>query len=76
MKGVLEMFGAEKRIFAGKQRLHAEPFCPFVTNDMGYQSLRHNRTAPHNPGALGNTGSFGPIEDFSQRRPQYRQRYW
>ena len=76
MKGILEMFGAEKRIFAGKQRLHEEPFCPFVTNDVGYQALRHNRTAPHNPGSLGNTGSFSPIPDRKQRKPTYRQRHW
>lgn len=76
MKGIREMFGADKRIFAGKQRLHNEPFCPFVTNDTGYQALRHNRTTPHNPGALGNTGSFSPIPDRSLKKPSSRQRYW
>jgi hypothetical protein len=76
MKGFRVLFGSEKRIFAGKQRLHGEPFCPFVTNDTGYQALRHNRTTPHNPGALGNTGSFSPIVDFNQKKPTYRQRYW
>ena len=75
MKGLRELFGSEKRIFAGKQRLHKEPFCPVVTNDTGYQALRHNRTAPHNPGALGNTGSFGPIATY-QKHPNNRQRYW
>ena len=76
MKGFREMFGAERRIFAGKQRLHEEPFCRFVTNDTGYQALRHNRTTPHNPGALGNTGSFSPIPDYKQKKPSTRPRYW
>ena len=76
MKGFREMFGAQRRIFAGKQRLHEEPFCPFVTNDTGYQALRHNRTTPHNPGALGNTGSFSPIPDYKQKKPSTRPRYW
>lgn len=70
------MFGSEKRIFAGKQRLHGEPFCPFLTNDIGYQALRHNRTTPHNPQALGNTGSFGPVPDKNQRHPNHGERYW
>ncbi|MBE6471074.1 MAG: hypothetical protein E7000_05120 [Coriobacteriaceae bacterium] len=76
MKGIFGLFGSEKKIFAGKQRLHGEPFCPFVTNDTGYQALRANRTAQHNPGSLGNTGSFGPITDFNQKRPPNRTQYW
>lgn len=71
------MLGSGKRVFAGKPRLHSEPFCPFVTDDTGYQELRRSHPAPHNPSALGNTGSFYPIvTDYNQKRPQHRQRYW
>ena len=76
MKGFMDMFGSDRRIFAGKQRLHGEPFCPFLTNDTGYQALQHSRTTlPPNSGALGNTGSFSPIIDYNQKRPGYRQRF-
>ena len=33
------MFSSQKRIFAGKRNLHAEPFCPYLTNERGYLSL-------------------------------------
>ncbi len=34
------MFGTHKRVFAGKSSLFAEPFCPYLTNEDGYSSLR------------------------------------
>ena len=34
------MFSSQKRIFAGKSNLQAEPFCPYLTNESGYLSLR------------------------------------
>ena len=76
MKGLRTMLGSGKRVFAGKPRLHSEPFCPFMTDDTGYQELRRTHPAPHNPGALGNTGSFTPIADYNQKRPPHRQRFW
>lgn len=36
------MLSSQKRIFAGKQGLHAEPFCPYISNDTGYSSLRRS----------------------------------
>lgn len=36
------MFSAQKRIFAGKGNLHAEPFCPFLSDESGFVSLRRN----------------------------------
>ena len=67
------MFGMKKRIFAGKQRLHDEPFCPVMSNDNGYHELLRGSTLPHNPGALGNTGSFGPVPDLPQRHQNPRR---
>ena len=32
----------QKRIFAGKSSLHAEPFCPYLTNDSGRMSLKRS----------------------------------
>ena len=70
------MFGSDRRIFAGKQRLHGEPFCPFLTNDTGYQALQRSRTnPPYNHNAMGNTGSFNPIIDFNQKRPSNWQHF-
>ena len=34
------MFPLRKRIFAGKQSLRTEPFCPYLSNENGYLSLR------------------------------------
>ena len=34
------MFSTQKRVFAGKQNLQAEPFCPFLSDQSGYLSLR------------------------------------
>ena len=36
------MFASQKRIFAGKGNLHAEPLCPYLTDDTGYLSFRKN----------------------------------
>lgn len=33
------MFSGRKRIFAGKQNLQPEPFCPIISNQSGYLSL-------------------------------------
>ena len=33
------MFNSQKRIFAGKQNLQPEPFCPYLTNRSGKISL-------------------------------------
>ena len=76
MKGLREMFGSGKRVFAGKQRLRNEPFCPFVTNDTGYQELRRSRSnVPCSPNGLASTGSFGPVQDLRQKKPANRQ-WW
>lgn len=76
MKGLREMFGSGKRVFAGKKRLREEPFCPFLTSEDGYQELRRSRNAtPHNPNALGNTGSFGPVQDLRYRSDSKRHRW-
>lgn len=32
----------QKRIFAGKGNLRTEPFCPYLSNESGYLSLRRN----------------------------------
>lgn len=34
------MFTSQKRVFAGKQNLHAEPFCPIMSNESGFLNLR------------------------------------
>jgi hypothetical protein len=34
------MFAVPKKIFAGKQNLQQRPFCPYLSNDSGYRSLR------------------------------------
>lgn len=60
MKGLAVLFGPEKRVFAGKQRLHAEPFCPFLTNETGYQALLQDRKVPRGLNQLSNVASFGP----------------
>ena len=36
------MFTSQKRIFAGKSNLQAEPFCPYLTNDSGRMSLKRS----------------------------------
>ena len=59
------MFTPQKRIFAGKGNLHAEPLCPFLTDDIGYLNFR--KTA--------NTGRR--ISDFGgyiQAEPTFRTR--
>ena len=33
------MFSARKRVFAGKGKLHAKPFCPIITDESGYEGL-------------------------------------
>ena len=48
------MFDSHKRIFAGKQNVHYEPFCPCLSNDRGFRSMfsakrlarRKNETHP------------------------------
>ncbi len=36
------MFSAQKRIFAGKGNLQTEPFCPYLTNESGFTSLKRS----------------------------------
>lgn len=36
------MFSSQKRIFAGKNKLHQEPFCPYYTDEGGQLSLQRN----------------------------------
>ena len=36
------MFSARRTIFAGKQNLQPEPFCPYLSNSSGYLSLSRN----------------------------------
>ena len=36
------MFFQQKRLFAGKQKLQYEPFCPCMSNESGFLSLRNN----------------------------------
>ncbi len=36
------MFSSQKRIFAGKQRLQPEPFCPYITDSSGRSSLKRS----------------------------------
>ncbi len=44
------MFSPNKRIFIGKSGLHAEPFCPFLSNETGFLSLKkHLGTSNHRP---------------------------
>lgn len=33
------MFASQKRIFAGKQSLRSQPFCPYLSTETGYISL-------------------------------------
>ena len=42
------MFTSQKRIFAGKSNLYAEPFCPYLTNDSGRMSLKRSFAKPNN----------------------------
>lgn len=58
------MLGSRKNIFAGKQRIYEEPFCPFVTNDTGYSELFRKRSSSSAYSPLQNTGSFGPVTDM------------
>ena len=37
------MFASRKRIFAGKPRVHYEPFFPIITSDKGFRSLSLSR---------------------------------
>jgi hypothetical protein len=59
MKGLQVLFGPDKTVFAGKQRLHAEPLCPFITNETGYRALSQSRKAPRNLNPISNAGPFG-----------------
>lgn len=71
------MFGSKRRIFAGKQKLHEEPFCPVTTNDTGYLELFRGRTGSSSgSSALSNTGSFGPVPERRENRPYIHQRWW
>ena len=40
------MFASQKRIFAGKSNLSAEPFCPYLTNESGRMSLKRSLAKP------------------------------
>ncbi|MBQ9000856.1 MAG: hypothetical protein IJ087_03280 [Eggerthellaceae bacterium] len=42
------MFASQKRIFAGKSNLSAEPFCPYLTNESGRMSLKRSLSRPSN----------------------------
>ena len=34
------MFSTQKRVFAGKTNLRTEPFCPYLSDESGFLSLR------------------------------------
>ena len=55
------MFSSNKRIFAGKQSLKPQPFCPYISNESGYLSLQNNGFMP----ATRSGNAFKP-------RPVYR----
>ena len=59
------MFSSHKRIFAGKGNLHAEPFCPCITNDTGFFELKRHANTNRRP-----SGSGG----FTQAEPTIRMR--
>jgi len=46
------MFSLQKRVFAGKQALRQEPFCPVFTNENGLLSLQRNPSYYHQPGVV------------------------
>ena len=49
------MFLSQKRVFAGKQLLHQKPFCPVLTTESGFLSLRRSLSDLNNhAGALPN----------------------
>lgn len=59
------MFALQKRIFAGKGNLRAEPLCPFLTNSTGY--LDYRRTT--------DTGRhFSEYGGYIQAEPTFRTR--
>lgn len=43
------MFSGQKKIFAGKHNLQREPFCPYLTDESGHQSLQRNSLNFDNP---------------------------
>lgn len=54
------MFSSQKRIFAGKQQLRSEPFCPYLTDPNGRDNLFKN---PH---------LFKPGTSLPHTRPFFR----
>ena len=59
------MFIPQKRIFAGKGDLRAEPLCPFLTDDIGYSSYRRTTDTGH---------QFSSYGGYIQAEPTYRTR--
>ena len=48
------MFSMNKRIFAGKSSLQAEPFCPYITDASGRASLFRHFNSNYSTGAAPN----------------------
>ena len=59
------MFASQKRIFAGKGNLRAEPLCPFLTNDTGYLDFRKN---------VNTSRRFSEFGGYIQAEPTFRTR--
>ena len=36
------MFSSRKSVFAGKRNLEPVPFCPYLSNESGYASIRRS----------------------------------
>ena len=39
------MFSSRKTVFAGKRNLEPVPFCPYLSNESGYASIRRSLQA-------------------------------
>ena len=39
------MFSSRKTVFAGKRNLEPVPFCPYISNESGYASIRRTARA-------------------------------
>lgn len=58
------MFTPQKRIFAGKGNLRAEPLCPYLTDDIGYLNFRKSADTSRN-------SNYG---GYIQAEPTFRTR--
>ena len=59
------MFASQKRIFAGKGNLRAEPLCPYLSDDAGYLGFRKNASTSRRPSGFGG---------YIQAEPTFRTR--